>query len=155
MSIICHRKQSEAQNVVIHGGLLGGQLCTHPPILPDVAADDPIVTFATCKTSLTQKTLHSLMFASMPSTQRLLSSKLQNIKSSTTHCKPCLTSSKALTFADSNSSSTNPRPSMLFELGLKSSCGEHQRLVTPVMNAHMMHTSTSLVSQSLIVKPQH
>ena len=45
MSIICHHKQSEAQNVIIHCRLLSGQLHTHPPILPDVATDDPIATF--------------------------------------------------------------------------------------------------------------
>ena len=41
MSIICHHRRSKAQNIVIHGQLLGGQLHTHPLILPDVDADSP------------------------------------------------------------------------------------------------------------------
>ena len=45
MSIICHHRRSKARNIVIHGRLLGGQLYTHPLILPDVDADSPRATF--------------------------------------------------------------------------------------------------------------
>ena len=44
MTLISHHCRSKARNVVIHGRLFGGELYTHPLILPDVPSGDPKAT---------------------------------------------------------------------------------------------------------------
>ena len=36
MTLIVHHRRSKARNIIVHGRLFGGQLYTHPLILPDV-----------------------------------------------------------------------------------------------------------------------
>ena len=44
MTLISHHRISKSRNIVIHGRLFGGQLYTHPLILPDISPDDPKAT---------------------------------------------------------------------------------------------------------------
>ena len=45
MTLITHHRRSKLKNIVVHGRLVGGQLYTHPLILPDMDPSEPHATF--------------------------------------------------------------------------------------------------------------
>ena len=131
---------------------LGDSCTSHPLILPDVAADNPTAAFKTHPTLLERRMRCSTMSANMQSMLKLLPSKPQNIRSSMTCFKQCVTSQKRSIFKALNSSST--KLSLCVRSGCKprSHCGTRD-LDTRATNTSAMRTSTSLVSQNLIAKP--
>ena len=44
VTLIPHHQRSKVQNIVVHGHLFGGQLYTHPLIIPDLHPNDPNAT---------------------------------------------------------------------------------------------------------------
>ena len=80
VTLICHHRRSTAKDIIIHGRLFGGQLYTHPLILPDVDAADPT---ATLRNSFHRARTQDTSFIDV--CKRVVNAKIANIQARKHH----------------------------------------------------------------------